>query len=95
MDWDTAVRSYVTALRTADKAPRTVASYQGDLAGFRAWLEANDPEVLADVQRLNQDHLGDFLDWSRREAKDGGAGLHKKTTRRRRLVLRQFGGLHG
>lgn len=91
MEWDSAVRTYVTALRTADKAPRTVASYQGDLAAFRAWLEANHPEVLADVQRLNQDHLGDFLDWARRGVKDGGAGLHTKTARRRRLVLRQFG----
>lgn len=91
MDWDTAVRAYVTALRTADKAPRTVASYQGDLASFRDWLATNHPDVLPDVQRLNQDHLGDFLDWARREAKDGGAGLHKKTARRRRLVLRQFG----
>ena len=91
LQWDTAVDAFLTALRVADKASRTVASYRGDLAAFARWTQSHAPSVLDDVTTLQPSHLGAFLEWSRRDANQGGQGLHPGSVRRRRLVLQMFG----
>lgn len=90
MQWKTAVTAFLTALSVADKAPRTILSYQGDLSAFSHWAATQEPGILNDLTLLHPDHFGEFFSWSRREKTQGGQGLHSGTVRRRRIVLRMF-----